>query len=77
MSISPSEIAYQEAHANENLAPVLIGVTAMFLVLTIASLAGRIVARYVSRQPFKADDYSIIFATVTFVSLAIEVFLCE
>ena len=64
-SLPPSEIAYQEAHINDNLSTTLIAVCNVFTVLAVLSLLARLAARRLARTPLGWDDYLAIAAMVT------------
>ena len=65
-SLPPSEIAYQEAHINDNLSTTLIVVSTVFTALGLLSLLARLIARRLARAHLGWDDYLAIAAMVNF-----------
>ena len=63
-SLPPSEIAYQQAHINDNLSTTLIAVSIIFCGVALLSLVVRLVARRLASASFGWDDY---FAIATMV----------
>ena len=64
MSLTPQELAYQEAHIRQDIAyqqNVAIGV---FGVLALACVTGRIFNRIASKVPLGVDDYLTVAAMV-------------
>lgn len=61
---TPEELAYQEAHAHESRAALVNTIQIMMMVVSLVVVVGRLIARKLSTQPFKADDYTIILSLV-------------
>lgn len=64
MSLAPQDIAYQEAHAFENIGFQLIVPVAIWLVVGVVSLFARLASRRLSNVSLEADDYLIVASTV-------------
>lgn len=63
-SLPASEIAYQQAHINDNLSTTLIAVSTIFCGVALLSLVVRLIARRLANASFGWDDY---FAIATMV----------
>lgn len=66
MSISPVEVAYEQAHLSESRQPVIYGVVITFYVIALASVVVRFISR--ARGPktqLGLDDYLMFLAVVS------------
>ena len=63
-ALTPEQIAFQEKHINDDKAPMVAGVTCMFLLLTFAAIAARLTARKITKVKLGFDDYCIFVAQV-------------
>ncbi|KAE9363383.1 hypothetical protein N431DRAFT_450160 [Stipitochalara longipes BDJ] len=64
MSLSPAELAYQEAHINDNLQPSVIIATAICLAGAYVSVVLRFASRFIGHTPLGKDDYTIVLALI-------------
>ncbi|KAG7006141.1 hypothetical protein G7Y79_00016g041260 [Physcia stellaris] len=74
-SLPPSEIAYQQAHIDDNLSTTLIAVSTIFCGVALLSLVVRLIARRLARASFGWDDYLAIATMVPLIGLNIAVCL--
>lgn len=63
-SLPQSEIAFEEAHINDNLSTTVIAVCNVFTALAFISLLTRLMCRRSSRAPLGLDDYLAVAAMV-------------
>ena len=66
-SLPPSEIAYQQAHINDNPSTTLIAVSTIFCGAALLSLVVRLIARRLASPSFGWDDYSAIATMVGYL----------
>ena len=64
MSLPPSELAYQEAHIQDDRSLGLKVTFVIGLVISTVVVALRILSRRVLKAPLKADDWTVIAALV-------------
>ena len=64
MALSPAQLAYYEAHINDDRRPVIYGVCSMLTVLSTVAVVLRIIARRIKRLSLAADDYLVLLALV-------------
>lgn len=64
MAISPTEAAYQLAHAHQSKTSQLIGSTAALSALATTLVLARFIARVHTNVGLKADDWAILLALV-------------
>ena len=69
MSISPTEAAYQLAHAHQSKTDQLIGSTAALSALATVLVFARFVTRVCTKVGLKVDDWAILVALVGIQSL--------
>lgn len=67
--LSPSELAYQEAHISEDRAPKLVAAVAVLVTLSSIAIILRVATRIVTKVGFAADDFVIFIAWVCLTSL--------
>ena len=63
-SLTPEEIAYYQAHADDNRQSSKTAANVVGIVLTIIAVAARLLARFRSRARLSWDDYLIFLALV-------------
>ncbi|KAL1979196.1 hypothetical protein VTN96DRAFT_6518 [Rasamsonia emersonii] len=71
-NLPPSEIAYQEAHINDNRSTSLIVVCSIFTGAALLSMLLRLLARRVSRTSLGLDDYFSLATTISLIGLNIS-----
>ena len=64
MSISPAEVTYQHAHANQSKTGELIGSTAALSAFATVLVLARFILRVYTKVGLKADDWTILVALV-------------
>ena len=64
LMLPPDEIAYEEAHINDNRGPILVGVTTILLVLGILAALGRFASRRMTKAALATDDWLVLFSLV-------------
>lgn len=69
MSLSPAELASDEAYIRQTRGPVVIGVTTMLIVLTSVAVAARVAARRMTRAKIATDDFLVFAAQVSILSV--------
>ena len=66
-SLSPSELAYQEAHVSESLQANVIAGTAICLAAAYISVILRFASRWLGNYAFGKDEIAITFSLVCFI----------
>ncbi|KAB8259684.1 hypothetical protein BDV32DRAFT_123937 [Aspergillus pseudonomiae] len=74
-SLTPEEIAYYQAHADDDLRPNQIAADVVGIVLTVTAVAARVLARFRSKAGFGWDDYLISVALMGQLSYAVLMFM--
>ena len=65
MSLTPEEIQYQEANAQETAVPRLIAVFIICYVISYVSIILRFISRRLSNTQLRADDWLMLISTVS------------
>ena len=76
-TLPPSEIAFQEAHIDDNLSTTVIGICNLFTALALLSLLGRLLTRRYAKALLGLDDYLAILTTVISVADHLRVFMAD
>ncbi|MCJ1360347.1 MAG: hypothetical protein MMC33_010352 [Icmadophila ericetorum] len=79
--ITPEEIAYQEAHINDDRTPGIIGGSIVLIVIATTTVVLRLVSRKirsdrVRRKTYQIDDYLIIIALILAWAMFIALMFC-
>ncbi|PLB44809.1 hypothetical protein P170DRAFT_512954 [Aspergillus steynii IBT 23096] len=75
LNLTPEEIAYYEAHADDNRQSSKTAANIVGIVLTLGAVGARLFARYCSRVRLSWDDYLIFLALMGQLSYAILLFM--
>ncbi|KAH8424139.1 uncharacterized protein LDX57_001893 [Aspergillus melleus] len=74
-SLTPEEIAYYQAHADDDLRPNQLAAGVVGIVLALTAVTTRTVARFCSKTRFGWDDYLIFVALIGQFSYAVLMFM--
>lgn len=76
-SLSPEDIAYQQAHIHEDRGPMIVDVSILLIVVTTISVALRFLARFIQSLPLQWDDWLSAAGLVMVVLMCVENIICR
>lgn len=76
-TLTPEDIAYQQAHFHENKGPMIVDVSIFLIVVTTITVALRFLARFIKSLPLQWDDWLSVAGLVMVVLMCVENIICR